>query len=61
MLLILLLVLAPHLGLLLLSFATVWSFSPLPDGYTLAHYARVLGDSSVYIKNTLIYCGARRG
>lgn len=53
--LILLLVLAPHLGLLLLSFATIWSFSPLPDGYTLAHYTRVLGESSVYIKNTLIY------
>ena len=56
-LLILALVLAPHLGLLLLSFATVWSFSPLPDGYTLAHYARVLGDSSVYITNTLLYSG----
>ncbi len=53
--LILLLVLAPHIGLLLLSFATVWSFSPLPDGYTLAHYSRVFGDSFVYIKNTLIY------
>ena len=56
-LLILVLVLAPHVGLLLLSFATVWSFSPLPDGYTLAHYARVLGDSSVYITNTLLYSG----
>ncbi len=55
--LILALVLAPHVGLVLLSFATVWSFSPLPDGYTLAHYARVLGDSSVYIKNTLLYAG----
>jgi iron(III) transport system permease protein len=55
--LILFLVLAPHVGLLLLSLATVWSFSPLPDGYTLAHYARVLGDSSVYIKNTLLYSG----
>ncbi len=54
---ILALVLAPHVGLVLLSFATVWSFSPLPDGYTLAHYARVLGDSSVYIKNTLLYAG----
>ena len=53
--LILALVLAPHLELLLLSFATVWSFSPLPDAFTLAHYARVFGDSSVYIKNTLIY------
>ena len=53
--LILALVLAPHLGLLLLSFATIWSFSPLPDAYTAAHYARVFGESSLYIKNTLIY------
>jgi iron(III) transport system permease protein len=53
--LILLLVLAPHFGLLLLSFATIWSFSPLPDAYTVAHYARVFGESSLYIKNTLIY------
>ena len=53
--LILALVLAPHVGLLLLSFATVWSFSPLPDGYTLAHYARVLGDS------TLLYAGLAAG
>ncbi|MBS0548765.1 MAG: iron ABC transporter permease [Proteobacteria bacterium] len=51
------LVLAPHVGLLLLSFATIWSFSPLPDAYTLAHYARVLGDSSVYIGNTILYSG----
>lgn len=53
--LILLLVLSPHIGLLLLSFATVWSFSPLPDAYTVAHYGRVFGESSLYIKNTLIY------
>jgi len=52
---IILLVLAPHVGLLLLSFATIWSFSPLPDGYTVAHYARVFGESSIYIKNTLLY------
>ena len=53
--LILLLVLAPHFGLLLLSFSTIWSFSPLPDGYTTAHYTRVFGESFVYVKNTLIY------
>ncbi|MGD9478745.1 ABC transporter permease [Shinella sp. G-2] len=53
--LILLLVLSPHIGLLMLSFATVWSFSPLPDAMTLAHYGRVFGESSIYIKNTLIY------
>ena len=52
---ILLLVLAPHFSLILLSFATVWSFSPLPDGYTSAHYIRVFGESFVYIKNTLLY------
>src|SRR5690554_544082 len=43
---ILLLVLAPHIGLTLLSFATVWSFSPLPDGYTLAHYQTVMVESN---------------
>ena len=53
--LIILLVLAPHIGLLLLSFATIWSFSPLPDGYTVAHYARVFSASSDLIKNTLLY------
>jgi iron(III) transport system permease protein len=53
--LILTLVLAPHLGLLLLSIATVWSFSALPDGYTAAHYVRVFGESSIYIKNTVLY------
>jgi iron(III) transport system permease protein len=46
-------VLAPHAGLLLLSFSTIWSFSPLPDGFTVAHYAQISA-SSLYIKNTLI-------
>ncbi len=59
--LILALVLAPHLGLLLLSFATIWSFSPLPDAYTVAHYSRVFGESSLYIKNTLIYAALAGG
>ena len=58
---VLLLVLAPQAGLVLLSLATVWSFSPLPDGYTLAHYARVLGDSGGYIRNTLLYAGLAAG
>ena len=59
--LILALVLAPHLALLLLSFATVWSFSPLPDGYTLAHYTRVFADSAGYIWNTLLYASIAAG
>ncbi|MGD9830621.1 MAG: ABC transporter permease, partial [Hyphomicrobiaceae bacterium] len=53
--LILFLVLAPHIGLLLLSFATVWSFSPLPDGFTVAHYGRVFAEAGIFIKNTLVY------
>ncbi|MDQ2779092.1 MAG: iron ABC transporter permease [Pseudomonadota bacterium] len=59
--LVLLVVLSPHIGVLLLSFASVWSFSPLPDGYTLAHYVTVFQDSSGMIKNTLLYCGLAAG
>ena len=54
---ILLLTLSPHIGVLLLSFAKVWSFAPLPDAYTLAHYNTVFADSSGMIRNTLLYCG----
>ena len=59
--LVLLLVLSPHIGVLLLSFASVWSFAPLPDGYTLAHYSAVFEDSSGMIANTLLYCGIAAG
>ena len=58
---VLLLVLSPHIGVLLLSFASVWSFAPLPDGYTLAHYATVFEDSPGMITNTLLYCGMAAG
>lgn len=50
-------VLAPHIGLLLLSFGTVWSYAVLPDGFTLEHYQRVFETSSQYITNTLLYAG----
>ena len=53
--LILFLVLSPHIGLLLLSLATIWSYAPLPDGLTLAHYGRVLSESGQFITNTLLY------
>jgi len=52
---ILFLVLSPHIALALLSFGTIWSFSVLPDAYTLAHYKSVF-ENSVFIKNTLLYC-----
>jgi iron(III) transport system permease protein len=58
---ILLLTLSPHIGVLLLSFAKVWSFSPLPDAYTMEHYATVFADSSGMIQNTLLYCGLAAG
>ncbi len=59
--LMLLVVLSPHIGVLLLSFASVWSFAPLPDGYTLAHYGTVFTDSPQMIRNTLLYCGLAAG
>jgi iron(III) transport system permease protein len=59
--LVLLLVLSPHFGVLLLSLATVWSYAPLPDGYTLAHYAAVFQESQGMIGNTLLYCGLAAG
>ncbi|MGE5337725.1 MAG: ABC transporter permease [Gemmatimonadota bacterium] len=54
---VLLVVLSPHLGLLILSLARVWSFSVLPDAYTLANFATVFNDSPHMITNTLLYCG----
>ena len=54
---VLLLVLSPHIGILLLSFAQIWSFSVLPDAYTLDHYKTVFVDSPRMIGNTLLYCG----
>jgi iron(III) transport system permease protein len=55
--LVLLLVLAPHMGILLMSLSKVWSFSVLPEGFTLQHYATVFTQSSRMIGNTLLYCG----
>jgi len=55
---ILALVLAPHFGLMLLAFGTIWSFSPLPDGFTLQHFGTVFTQSSQYIWNTILYAGS---
>ena len=54
--LVLAVVLAPHVGILLMSLAQVWSFSVLPDSYTLAHYATVFSDARGMMANTLLYC-----
>ena len=50
-------VLSPHIGLTLLSFGTVWSFSVFPDGFTIAHYVTIFESASGYITNTLLYAG----
>ncbi len=59
--LVLLVVLAPHLGILLLSLSKVWSYSVLPDAYTLDNYVTVFRDSSGMMTNTLLYCGIAAG
>ncbi|MGR3636289.1 MAG: ABC transporter permease [Shimia sp.] len=54
---ILILVLSPHIGLTLLSFTTIWSFAPLPDGFTLQNYVVMWENSKQFITNTVIYAG----
>lgn len=54
---ILALVLSPHFGLMLLAFGTIWSFSPLPDAFTLKHFGTVFTQSSQYVWNTVVYAG----
>ena len=47
--------LLPHIGIFLLSFAKVWSFSILPATYTLDNYAEIFFRGPHFVKNTLIY------
>ncbi len=56
-LLILAFVLSPHIGLTLLAFGTIWSFAPLPDGYTLKNFVTMWQTSGQYISNTILYAG----
>ncbi|MCX7893050.1 MAG: iron ABC transporter permease [Burkholderiales bacterium] len=58
---VLALVLAPHLGILLLSFSKVWSYTVVPEQFTTANYATVLANSSGMIVNTLLYAGLAAG
>ena len=52
---ILLTVLSPHLGLTLLSFGTIWSYSVLPDGFTPDHYIEIFSETPEFMMNTLLY------
>jgi iron(III) transport system permease protein len=56
-LLILVVVLSPHIGLLLLSFGTVWSYAVLPDAYTVAHYIEIVRATPQFMTNTVLYAG----
>jgi iron(III) transport system permease protein len=47
--------LLPHVGIVLLSVAKVWSLTPLPSVYTLAGYEEVLVGAPHFIWNTLRY------
>ena len=54
-LMIMALVLAPHFGLVLLSFGSIWSFSVLPDAFTIKHFARIFAETPEYMTNTVLY------
>lgn len=54
-LIIISLVLAPHVGLALLSLGTIWSFSMLPDAFTLSHFAAIFAETPEYMTNTVLY------
>lgn len=58
---VLLVTLAPHVGILLMSLSDVWSYSVLPDSFTLDHYATVFTESRPMIYNTLKYCTLAAG
>jgi iron(III) transport system permease protein len=52
----LLIVLSPHIGIFLLSIATVWSYAVLPDAFTIQHYVTVYREAGPMIANTMLYC-----
>ncbi len=50
------LALLPQVGIFLLSFAKVWSFSVLPQAWTLDHYREILLHTPHFVINTVVYC-----
>ena len=47
--------LLPHIGILLLSFSKIWSFTLLPTHYTLGNYNEILFRAPHFVLNTLRY------
>ncbi|MCP4403426.1 MAG: iron ABC transporter permease [bacterium] len=54
-LVIMALVLAPHFGLALLSFGTIWSYSVLPDAFTLNNFSAIFAETPEFMTNTVLY------
>ena len=59
--LIMALVLAPHFGLTLLSFGTIWSFSVVPDAFTFKHFTAIFSETPEYMTNTVLYSALAGG
>jgi iron(III) transport system permease protein len=53
--------LLPHIGIVILSFAKVWSFSLLPTTYTVDNFTEILFRAPHFVKNTLLYTGLAAG
>ncbi|MCI0372416.1 MAG: iron ABC transporter permease [candidate division NC10 bacterium] len=49
------LALLPHLGIAILSFARIWSYSVLPAQWTLGNYGEILFRTPHFVRNTLVY------
>jgi iron(III) transport system permease protein len=47
--------LLPHIGIVILSFAKVWSFALLPTAYTLDNFTEILFRAPHFVKNTVLY------
>ena len=47
--------LLPHIGIVLLSFSKIWSFTLLPTTYTLGNYEEILFRVPHFVINTLVY------
>ncbi len=55
------LVLAPHFGLTLLSFGTIWSYSVVPDAFTFQHFTAIFSETPEYMTNTVLYSALAGG
>ena len=45
----------PHIGIIIGAFGTVWSLTPLPEGYTLDNFKAIFIDAPMYLMNSLRY------